>query len=702
MPSPPEPAASTPAEPLANLGVLFVHGIGETGRGDTLRRFGEPIYAWLDSWRAAEPGREIVVDDTSLVLPHLDEPEAPAHTRLAVSWTDEQDLPHKRVWIGAEAWWAREFAPPPFTEIASWSMAMAPGVLVRFARQSLPGSRWFRAAAGYLAAIVFQVLLMILVIIGMIPRLRGFVAGIQTALIGYLRDAYIMIASAIRYSAMLTRVEREIAWLRRHCDQIAIVAHSQGAGISLRALERNSEKVSAFVTFGCPIRKLHAATVIQTESRRLGLAIAFNSAAVAFFVAAITLDIVDIGFLRWGSEGWYWIAGIFALSSTWIVTRLSAHRLDQIGYPDLSLDRGSDPPLIWRDFWAKADPVPDQGLGLPDFANQEYRFAGVDLRSTEVINRGSLIKDHSLYPENQEEFVGPVFRLLAERVGLPLPDQLDDELRKASDRRKLRVSRLSRAWWISTAGAALLVLLSSARRDLVDLGRPIQDRIVTFADWLGISFLVKYLNGDHWVPGTVGVLVIVGLATVWYRVAVFQSWRIWDKSASDVVAARLFRLPVSFGPSTLLFVRKAPGIANNELDLRITREFAPDREPTREDPPFVYRKKPKKDADLDRRNGIALFFLATMCFPIALIVMSLLDLGETEGGWVSPTDWWAAPSLLWLIVGLLTLAAANLFLGQDVPELWTTTFKRMGAWLRAAWSWVRTVLGRRDAPAESV
>lgn len=699
MPFPSQPAASPSAEPKAELGVLFVHGIGETGRGDTLRRFGEPIYAWLDSWRAAKPGREIVVDDTSLVLPHLDEPEAPAHTRLAVSWTDEQDTLHKQTWIGAEAWWAREFEPPPFTEIASWSMAIAPGILVRFARQSLPGPHWFQTIAGYLAAIVFQILLMVLVVVGMIPRLRGFVAGIQTALIGSLGDAYIMIASSIRFSAMLTRVERDLDWLRRHCDQIAIVAHSQGAGISLRALERNSDKVNTFVTFGCPVKKLHAATVIQTDSRRLGLAIAFNSAAVAFFIAALTLDIVEVGVFNLGKPyWWYVIAGAFALVSTWSVTMFSVHRLGQIGQPNLSLDRAGNPRLIWRDFWAKADPVPDEGLGLPDFAHQKYSFDGIDLRSARVINRGSLIKDHSLYQENQEEFVGPVFRLLARQVGLPMPQNLGSDLETARYVRKDRVSRLNRAWWISTVGAGLLMLLSGARGELIDLGDPIRDVIVDFADWLGIGFLVDYLDEGRWVPGTIGALLIAGLAIVWYRVAVFQAWRIWDKSASDKVAAGLFRLPVSFGPSTLLFVRKQAGVPDDRLERKITREFAAKypREP--QDQPVVYKYDPRVAADLDRRNGIALFFLAVMSFPIALILMAMVNAADRDP-WYRAGFGWDAPSWLWFTVGLLAFVVANLFLGYRFTELWTTFFQQMWFWLRGAWRWIRTMLGRRDARA---
>lgn len=60
---PEDPAETPPAPPRAefDLGVLFVHGIGDQARGSTLVAFGEPLWRWLDrrflgitrSWGAA-------------------------------------------------------------------------------------------------------------------------------------------------------------------------------------------------------------------------------------------------------------------------------------------------------------------------------------------------------------------------------------------------------------------------------------------------------------------------------------------------------------------------------------------------------------------------------------------------------------------------------------------------------------------------
>src|SRR5262249_45869475 len=47
----PEPGTSAITHPQkADVGVLFVHGIGQPGRGDTLIRFGDPLCSWIKQW----------------------------------------------------------------------------------------------------------------------------------------------------------------------------------------------------------------------------------------------------------------------------------------------------------------------------------------------------------------------------------------------------------------------------------------------------------------------------------------------------------------------------------------------------------------------------------------------------------------------------------------------------------------------------
>src|SRR4051794_21342441 len=41
---------STPAAEQADIGILFVHGIGTQRRGWTLSEFGGPVYDWIRRW----------------------------------------------------------------------------------------------------------------------------------------------------------------------------------------------------------------------------------------------------------------------------------------------------------------------------------------------------------------------------------------------------------------------------------------------------------------------------------------------------------------------------------------------------------------------------------------------------------------------------------------------------------------------------
>src|SRR5215208_5125076 len=56
----PSPSANGQDQPAAEhqLGILFVHGIGEQPEGETLLGFGEPVLGWLHRWL----GREKVAD----------------------------------------------------------------------------------------------------------------------------------------------------------------------------------------------------------------------------------------------------------------------------------------------------------------------------------------------------------------------------------------------------------------------------------------------------------------------------------------------------------------------------------------------------------------------------------------------------------------------------------------------------------------
>jgi hypothetical protein len=168
-----------PAEE-ADIGVLFIHGIGSQKRSRTLSEFGEPIHAWLtDRFRGLDrQWREVIAADPqgSTLEPWRNEVEAWADNRFRreshqikqepnllariteklgydtvvgrVQWDSPIDDPndfktpaHKTLlfqrrriegnvdterWLLAESWWAETFQPPGFSEFWHWGLHIIP------------------------------------------------------------------------------------------------------------------------------------------------------------------------------------------------------------------------------------------------------------------------------------------------------------------------------------------------------------------------------------------------------------------------------------------------------------------------------------------------------------------------------------------------------------------------------------------------
>jgi hypothetical protein len=117
---------------LYDLGVLFVHGIGQTTQGETLLQFGEPLVASIEHLAAPQHADGLPVR-TSVAFAHLKgSPDtSPAHAELRVdnfrSVKDEDrgsKMPQSH-WLLAEAWWAERFPTPTYRDFALgfWGVA---------------------------------------------------------------------------------------------------------------------------------------------------------------------------------------------------------------------------------------------------------------------------------------------------------------------------------------------------------------------------------------------------------------------------------------------------------------------------------------------------------------------------------------------------------------------------------------------------
>jgi hypothetical protein len=115
---PTSPAATGHQQGPADLGVLFVHGIGDQPQYSTLARFGGALQRWLNRWldggRPVQPKQNRIASSPLVevvsVQHHPGDRNDPAHARMTVTHNGTEQR-----WLLAEAWWAQEVTPPKFS-----------------------------------------------------------------------------------------------------------------------------------------------------------------------------------------------------------------------------------------------------------------------------------------------------------------------------------------------------------------------------------------------------------------------------------------------------------------------------------------------------------------------------------------------------------------------------------------------------------
>ena len=79
-----------------------------------------------------------------------------------------------------------------------------------------------------------------------IAALRTFASAVQRLLTATLGDSYVLVTSPVRTAAILSGLRRDLEWLAPQCDKIAIVAHSQGAALTLPAAAAGNVRRSSW------------------------------------------------------------------------------------------------------------------------------------------------------------------------------------------------------------------------------------------------------------------------------------------------------------------------------------------------------------------------------------------------------------------------------------------------------------------------
>jgi len=426
--SSPDPSEAQP-EPF-NLGVLFVHGIGQQRRGATLVQFGDPLCEFLSRWS----GSEFTLANCDL------NPEAPVPAHGEVRNGDAR-------WMLAECHWAEAFHEPSFSDLMKWAFVGIPwalgahfnthmilGMLSWRNRQYWPAVRrytravWSSVLSAALVAGVaaFFPLLLLFVVV---PVLRPAVVALQRLLSSVLGDSYLFVESPVQQAAIVSHFRRDLSWLMARTKRVAVVAHSQGAAVAYFGCRDWKPALPvdpiALVTFGSGLPKLQTlrgARALRWDEEHggffawiapLGLMVLASAAYVAtgagwgsLSVAAVLL-VLGAGALFVGS---FMTAGAASL----LKERTDGGLLDDAEWTDVSATRDLVSNTSLAEFYdtgADAAHITHL-LGLARLPSKE----GVRI----VENLRSRLSDHVSYLRNSDGFLPIVVAAMLRAAGQTL------------------------------------------------------------------------------------------------------------------------------------------------------------------------------------------------------------------------------------------------------------------------------------------
>lgn len=306
--------------------MLFVHGIGESRRAETLVHFAEPVLTRVRELIEEDYARRGTRAPEEPALTVLDaeltgREGAPAYAAIHVGVPnpEEPERPTQR-WLIAESWWAEAFPTPTFTDVAAWGFETIPWTLVAHfddrlrrlgyqaiqalesgntlvtRRQEIMG--WLSEAFWLFIGLLLVPLLMLvigaLLVLGAVPitAVRNLVGSLQRAISAYIGDSFVFMGQSITSAAVTRRVARDFAWLSSRCRRVTVIAHSQGAAVAHRALRSQPMRSDdILITFGSGLRKL-------TEIEHMRAHRFFPSARAAIWWATLGAVTAALS-LRW-------------------------------------------------------------------------------------------------------------------------------------------------------------------------------------------------------------------------------------------------------------------------------------------------------------------------------------------------------------------------------------------------------------------
>ena len=552
-----------------DLGVLFVHGMGEQSRGDTLTEAGDALVQWLERWcerpphgTKLDPG-DVHVVDASLRTEHDDE-LGMAHMTLRLTLPVAEDAATGRSnkvvhWVLAESWWAEGFRPATFNQVAGWVLGIGPWVLAtQFQglrdRMEMPAkSHWLMrlllwpaailtagvlVAVAALVSLVLTLVAILVLVLRIIPigPVQSLAEGIQRSLASSFGDLMVLVQSPSRFGAMRSQVRDDLEALTRKCDKVVVIAHSQGTHIAWEAIRhptpgnrRVPRKLVRLFTYGQAMRKLKLAYEVSRHELNGGIGLVAFAAvaaqvALALLLAAGISAVVDGGRLVQDAVAWFasWspadgplLLGLLlavVVGGNAVLLRRAGKEMEKVE-SNLLVDVGTATKgrsrFRWIDLWSSADPAPNGPLSLT---------ATDQVESWRIRNIGSILLDHSIYWQNTTEFVGALAGELG-RVGAGGGAHFPGDSDPFPSRR-LRLAALTRGARVHVL-TALRVMWAGAVLAYGALVFPTLQASITL-DWVPDDVPLISLLGD-WGPTILSVLVI-GVAGLVGWVLIAKVW----------------------------------------------------------------------------------------------------------------------------------------------------------------------------------
>ena len=113
----PDPTPDDSPQQRADVGILFVHGIGEQTQGAMLTVWADAVIGLVET----ELGRDRVKVGAAVLRPPSSSTD-PAFVDVEIDVPERDSVR----WRLSEAWWANAFAPPTFRELAVWGLLALP------------------------------------------------------------------------------------------------------------------------------------------------------------------------------------------------------------------------------------------------------------------------------------------------------------------------------------------------------------------------------------------------------------------------------------------------------------------------------------------------------------------------------------------------------------------------------------------------